>query len=134
MQRRLVIENDDRSYTCSDCLEIHEKVGIPVLFDSLHHELKNRGERIQNAIEMASRTWKTQDGIPMIDYSHQRKNGTRYGHTDTLNAEYFKLFLEQTKQYDFDIMLEIKDKEQSALEAIQIAWNDERLVKVKNDL
>ena len=134
IRRRLVIENDDRSYTCSDCLEIHKEVGIPVLFDSLHHELKNAGESIQDAIEMSSRTWTTQDGIPMIDYSHRRKNGTPYGHIDTLNAEHFKLFLEQTKQYDFDIMLEIKDKERSALEAIQIAWNDDRLVKVKNDL
>jgi UV DNA damage endonuclease len=94
IKRRLVIENDDRSYSLSDCLEIYEVLGIPVLFDSHHHELKNAGEKIQDAIEMSSRTWKSQDGIPMIDYSHRRKMGTPYAHIDTLVSEYFKLFLE----------------------------------------
>jgi len=132
IRRRLIIENDDRSYSFSNCLEIHEELGIPILFDSLHHELKNEGESIQNAIAMFSRTWKIQDGVPMADYSHRRKKGAPYGHVDTLNSNYFKLFLEQTKPYDIDIMLEIKDKERSALKAIKVAWNDKRLIKAEN--
>jgi UV DNA damage endonuclease len=132
IKRRLVIENDDRSYNLSDCLEIYEKQGIPVLFDSLHHDLKNSGDGIQDAIEISSRTWNTQDGMPMIDYSHRRKMGTPYAHVDTLVPEYFKLFLEQTKPYDFDIMLEIKDKERSVRKAVKVAWSDERFVKTEH--
>jgi len=129
IRRRLVIENDDRSYSFIDCMEIYKRTGIPILFDSFHHELKNSGERVEDAIKISSRTWKTHDGIPMIDYSHQRKIGTPYAHVDTLVPEYFKLFLEQSKPYDFDIMLEIKDKEKSALKALKVAGKDERLVK-----
>jgi UV DNA damage endonuclease len=36
IRRRLVIENDERLYTVSDCLTIHKRTGIPVLFDVFH--------------------------------------------------------------------------------------------------
>jgi len=35
--------------------------------------------------------------------------------------------LKESKPYDFDIMLEIKDKETSALSAMEIASNDKRI-------
>jgi len=41
-------------------------------------------------------------------------------HVETINLEHFRRFLEETKPFDFDIMLEIKDKEMSALKAIEI--------------
>src|SRR5699024_7304004 len=37
IQRRLIIENDDRLYTIQDVLEIAEKIGIPVVYDNLHY-------------------------------------------------------------------------------------------------
>jgi len=38
--------------------------------------------------------------------------------------------LEETKPFDFDMMLEIKDKEKSALKAIKFASQDDRLIDV----
>jgi UV DNA damage endonuclease len=43
-------------------------------------------------------------------------------------AEEFLQFLKETRPADFDIMLEIKDKEKSALAALGIARDDPRLV------
>jgi len=63
---------------------------------------------------------RARDGLPMVDYSSQ-KVGHRMGkHVETINLEHFRRFLEETKPFDFDIMLEIKDKEMSALKAIEI--------------
>jgi UV DNA damage endonuclease len=52
-----------------------------------------------SALKKATSTWKKdKDGIPMVDYSSQ-------------NVILFNIFLKETKGLDFDIMLEIKDKE-----------------------
>jgi len=67
----------------------------------------------------------------MVDYSSQ-KAGHRMGkHVETINLEYFGEFLDKSKPYDFDIMLEIKDKEMSALKALEIASHDYRFSVAK---
>lgn len=43
IKRRLVIENDEKSYNLSECLEINRNTNIPVLFDYFHHIINNRG-------------------------------------------------------------------------------------------
>jgi UV DNA damage endonuclease len=125
---RLVIENDERLYTLSDCLAIHELTGIPVIADTFHHSLNNTGEQFTALLDPVRKTWKARDGIPMIDYSSQEP-GKRVGaHALNIVAEEFRQFLRETRPADFDIMLEIKDKEKSALAALGIAQDDPRLV------
>lgn len=130
IKRRLVIENDDRHYTLEDCVRIHAETEVPVLFDVFHHKLNNSGETIGEALNLSTRTWKEKDGLPMVDYSSQ-KPGERNGkHAESIDSEKFKNFLEKTRPFDFDIMLEIKDKETSALKAIETAVLDSRFKKI----
>jgi UV DNA damage endonuclease len=125
---RLVIENDERLYTLSDCLAMHERTGIPVIADAFHHSLYNTGEQFISLLDPVRKTWKTHDGIPMVDYSSQEP-GKRVGaHAGHIVAEDFRQFLKETRPVDFDIMLEIKDKEKSALAALALARDDPRLV------
>lgn len=119
LKKRLVIENDDRLYSLRDCLEIQAHTGLPVLFDTLHHECLNHGETKREAIETALRTWKTEDGILMVDYSSQEKGAKKGKHAESIDRNNFKDFLRETQGLDFDIMLEIKDKEKSAAQAIE---------------
>jgi len=128
IRERLVIENDERLYSLSDCLAIHERNGIPVIADTFHHSLLNNGEQFFSLFNQVGKTWKNNDGIPMIDYSSQEP-GKRVGaHAMHIVAEDFRQFLKETLPADFDIMLEIKDKEKSALGALAIARDDPRLV------
>jgi len=125
---RLVIENDERLYTLSDCLAIHERTGIPVIADTFHHSLYNNGEQFTTLLDPVRKTWKACDGIPMVDYSSQEP-GKRVGaHVLHIVTEDFRQFLRETSTADFDIMLEIKDKEKSARAALGIARDDPRLV------
>jgi UV DNA damage endonuclease len=125
---RLVIENDERLYTLSDCLAIHERTGIPVIADAFHHSLFNNREQFTTLLDPVRKTWKIKDGIPMVDYSLQEP-GKRVGaHAGHIVAEDFRQFLKETRPVDFDIMLEIKDKEKSALAALALARDDPRLV------
>jgi len=121
IKKRLVIENDDRHYTIRDCVQINAETGIPVLFDAFHHEVNSTGETIKEAFELFVGTWKEKDGIPMVDYSSQQSNARKGKHAESINIKEFITFLEETKPYDFDIMLEIKDKEKSAIKALRVA-------------
>ena len=128
IKNRLVIENDERLYTINDCLAIHERTGIPVIGDSFHHALYNCGEQFADLLKSLRATWKVHDGIPMVDYSSQEPGKRTGAHAEHIVPEDFRHFLYQTRMADFDIMLEIKDKEKSAHLALDIARDDPRLV------
>jgi len=129
IKKRLVIENDDKSYTLKDCLDINEMCGIPILFDTFHHQVNNSGEEISEALGMVSKTWDKKDGLPMIDYSSQEPDEKDGKHAESVDEEDFREFINSSKPYDFDMMLEIKDKEKSALKAVKILKKDSRFFK-----
>lgn len=123
VKERLVIENDDFTFTLRDCLNIHEQTSVPIIFDNLHHECNNEGESIKDAIKMFVKTWHKSDGLPMCDYSSQEFGERKGRHTEHIDINHFKAFLDQAGNNDFDIILEIKDKEKSALEALTVLKN-----------
>ena len=118
---RIVIENDDYRFSLNDCSKIHDKTDVPVLFDVFHHECLNDGQSVQDAISSADNTWdKNRDGVMMIDYSSQEPNFRKGKHANTLDEMKFKNFISSTIDFSYDLMLEIKDKEKSAIRARQI--------------
>ena len=127
IKRRLVIENDDRLFSLQDCLKINKTVGIPIIFDNFHHECLNNGESLKDALILAAKTWKNKDGLLMCDYSSQELGERRGKHTQSIDMVKFTKYLKDLEGLDFDIMLEIKDKEPSALKAIDIAKNLRRI-------
>jgi UV DNA damage endonuclease len=120
VKRRLVIENDDRLYPLADCMDLHFQMGVPVLFDVFHHCILNFGEPAREALELAATTWSEQDGPPMVDYSSQYASERKGRHAESLDDYDFAHFLETAQGIDCDGMLEIKDKERSALRAMEI--------------
>jgi UV DNA damage endonuclease len=126
---RLVIENDDKLYDLNDCLKINAQTQIPILFDAFHHKLNNSTiHTTEDSFKSTIKTWnEKRDGIPMVDYSSQEPNGLSRQHSETINIEDFNLFLKQSNPFDFDVMLEIKDKEKSAIKAIDLAVTDWRV-------
>jgi len=129
IKNRLIIENDDRSYSFSDILKINEKIKIPVVFDVYHHECLNNGTRIEKLFESFISTWKRKDGHPIVHYSSEHLTKGKCKHAETINIENFYKFILKTKSYNFDIMLEIKDKEKSALKAVKLLLDDPRFNK-----
>lgn len=119
IKKRLVIENDDRLFSLEDCISIYHKTGAPVILDSFHHEILNNGKSLRSAVSKAKRTWRKKDGCPMMDYSEQEKGKRPGRHAKTINIKKFKKFLETISGINVDVMLEIKDKEKSALKAVK---------------
>jgi len=125
IKNHLVIENDDVSYSLKDCIEINKETGIPVVFDVFHHLILNNGETIKDALETAQSTWKEKDGLMMVDYSSQKPEERAGTHCDHIDMTDFMVFLEIIREIDFecDVMLEIKDKEISAVKALRALKN-----------
>lgn len=119
IKKRLVVENDDGHYSLRDCLLIHKAVKIPVVFDVFHHQINSSGETVGKALSLAARTWKKKDGPPIIDFSTQKPGARKGSHALKIDMPKFKAFLKESKSYDFDVMLEIKDKEKSAKLAVK---------------
>lgn len=106
--------------------ENFQKVGIPVIFDFFHHSLNNNQETFSQSLKLVKRTWKKKDGIPMTDYSSQRKSGRVGAHTESIDLRDFENILKEVKKskIEIDMMLEIKDKEKSAEMALKILKNN----------
>ena len=121
VKARVVVENDDRLFPLRDCLQLHTEPGLPILFVNFHHECLNHGEPMAEALRLAAATWHpTADGVPMMDYSSQALGERKGKHTDNLVDEQFRSFLQEFHGLDMDLMLEIKNKEASALRAVAI--------------
>ncbi len=96
VRRRLVVENDDRLYSVTDCLLISRRTGVPVLFDSFHHRLNSRGESAAAGLAMAAATWKKVDGPPMVDYSSQKLGERTGSHAEHIDLKHFARFIAAT--------------------------------------
>ncbi len=115
VRKYLVVENDEKSYTVKDCLNLN----IPVIVDNLHHELNNNDESLTEVVQKASNTWKKSDGPNILHYSEQRENSKKGRHSKTISIKKFRKFYETIRKIGCDVMIESKDKEQSALKAIK---------------
>ena len=130
----LVIENDHRSYTVADCLRLHESTGVPVVLDTLHHMVLHEGEPLAEGLRRAASTWdRGRDGLPIVDFSQQLAGAPPGRHAEHIHPEGFRRFLKASRPVDCDVMLEIKDKEASALEAVSVATGDARLQVLPRD-
>jgi len=133
-RERLVIENDDRTYALSHVLDLHERTGLKVVWDILHHHCNDPdGIGDREALERALATWP--EGVrPKIHFSspktameeRRRRNGRRVerswvlpqlrAHADMIDPIAFEHFLRETAAgLDFDVMLEAKAKDLALL-------------------
>jgi UV DNA damage endonuclease len=126
-QARLVIENDDRTFALTDVLELHRRIGRPVVWDILHHHCHDpEGIPDREALTLALATWP--EGVtPKIHYSSpktalEEKDKKLVlpqlrAHADLIDPIGFEHFLTQTAVglADFDIMLEAKGKDLALL-------------------
>lgn len=121
VRKRLVIENDDKSYNIEDVLTIGKSCKIPVVFDNLHHEVNPPDIAVDEIywINECRKTWNKNDGFQKIHYSQQDSGKKRGSHSQSIDVDEFINFVAKLERKDIDIMLEVKDKNQSAIECIK---------------
>ncbi|HBP37658.1 MAG TPA: UV DNA damage repair endonuclease UvsE [Clostridiales bacterium] len=120
VQNRLVLENDDGLFHIGDVLETAVAAGIPAVFDCLHHAVNpaNATDAELDWIRRCASTWRKQDGAQKIHYSQQNGDKKPGAHSESIAIDAFLDFYRQLAELDVDIMLEVKDKNLSALKCI----------------
>jgi UV DNA damage endonuclease len=117
-QRRLVLENDERR-SLADALVLAGRLGARVVFDPFHHSLNGSfdGEPTRELAVLASAGW---DGRQEVHFSTQQAGKRPGAHADSLDLEAFAAFARDVADLPLDCVLEVKDKEQSALAALPL--------------
>ena len=120
IKRRLVIENDDRCYHIGDVLELAGQLKIPVVYDTLHNRVNCCDPTKDDLywISQCASTWEKPDGRQKIHYSQQDGTKKAGSHSQTIDLEEFLAFYRGLGNVQPDIMLEVKDKNLSAVKCI----------------
>ena len=113
VQTRLTVDKASM-YSVKDLMYIHERIGIPIVFDYHHHKFCTGDMTEQEALELAISTW-PKDITPVVHYSeskalHESNDKLKpQAHSDYINN------LPNTYGNKVDIMVESKAKELSIL-------------------
>ncbi len=126
---RIVVENDDKTVPLVEVCALAERVGIPVVFDLMHHHINDpHGVPDDEALRMALATWP--EGVtPKIHVSSPktampdpedvaRQRWPRLvAHADLIDPLAFEAFLAgpAAGAGDFDVMLEARLKDLAVL-------------------
>ena len=112
VQTRLTVENDDKAsmYSVKDLMYIHERIGIPIVFDYHHHKFNTGDLSEQEALELAISTW-PDDIVPVVHYSESRsKEQLDESIKPQAHSDYVVDYID-TYGHNVDIMVEAKHKE-----------------------
>lgn len=135
LRARLVLENDDVSFSAVDVLAINQRVGVPLVFDHQHFWCFNpERSELRSTVESFIRTWPA-EVRPKLHFSSPRtelrqlierdrrtkrrrkvfKPPLLTGHADYINPFEFATFIRQLNNLTFDVMLEAKMKDLALL-------------------
>jgi UV DNA damage endonuclease len=112
---RLALENDDKNFNSEDILNICLLENIPAVFDVFHHQVLPSffDLSVKQIILEYGKTWKNER--QKIHYSNQDPSKKSGSHSTTIDADQFTNFYKTIDDLELDVMLEVKDKQNSIL-------------------
>lgn len=121
IRKRTSLENDDRTYTAEETLEVCEQHGNPFVFD-YHHHWANPGEtNFEELLPRIFATWEPIGTVPKFHLSSPKSEKLIRAHADYVDIDFAMPFIKALKAYGqpADIMIEAKMKDQAALKIVE---------------
>ncbi|MEW9053220.1 MAG: UV DNA damage repair endonuclease UvsE [Neobacillus sp.] len=113
IQKMIMLENDDTTFTVKETLYLCEKLGIPMIFDYHHHLANYETEEWLQDWERIVATWKISPLPVKMHISSPRSDKDFRAHADYVDVNMFLKFLSGVKGSvkELHCMIEAKQKD-----------------------
>ncbi|NGZ74343.1 UV DNA damage repair endonuclease UvsE [Saccharibacillus alkalitolerans] len=131
IQRRITLENDDKTFTTGETLEVARRTGLPMVLDIHHHWVNSGGEPASDWWPEVARTWESPlartdvpEGKhlpPKVHASSPKSETDRRSHADGVEAGPLLDFLREAAKTSshLDVMLEAKHKDKALFQLMR---------------
>jgi len=115
IQKMIMLENDDTSFTLEDTLYLCEKLDIPLVFDYHHHLAYHRNPDWEVHWNRVIQTWRHSPLPVKMHISSPKSQKAFRHHADFVDVEMFFRFLNEIKGSvrQIDCMIEAKRKDEA---------------------
>ncbi|WP_284643763.1 UV DNA damage repair endonuclease UvsE [Paenibacillus silviterrae] len=121
IKERVTLENDDKTFTASETLEVCETVGVPMVLDIHHHQVNNTEESPTELWPRIQATWQETGLPPKIHISSPKSDKDVRAHADFIEIEPLMRFLREIAPVTpkLDMMLEAKKKDEALFKLME---------------
>lgn len=121
IQKMMMLENDDTSFTLEDTLYLCEKLGIPLVFDYHHHLAHHVHANWEEHWERVISTWKHSPLPIKMHISSPKSEKAFRHHADYVDVNMFFDFLKAIKGSvpQIDCMIEAKRKDEALFQLMK---------------
>ncbi|MCL7745588.1 UV DNA damage repair endonuclease UvsE [Halalkalibacter alkaliphilus] len=121
IRRQTTLENDDKTYTAEETLQVCEQHGLAFVFDYHHHWANPGDETVEDLLPRIFDTWEGTGKPPKFHLSSPKSEKLIRAHADYVDMEFAMDFIKALKGYgrSADIMIEAKAKDKAALRLVE---------------
>lgn len=115
IQKMIMLENDDTSFTLEDTLYLCEKLDIPLIFDYHHHLAHHKNPHWEDHWDRVVQTWRHSPFPIKMHISSPKSEKAFRHHADYIDIDMFFNFLHVIKGSipQIDCMIEAKNKDEA---------------------
>ncbi len=122
IRKRMTLENDDKTYTTEETLQVCEHEDIPLLFDYHHHVANPSGTPLEDMLPRILRSWESRGWKPKIHISSPRSEKEIRAHAANVDVDFIMPFIQMLKQLgiaEIDFIIEAKNKDIAMMKLIE---------------
>ena len=121
IQKMLILENDDTSFTLEDTLNVCETLNVPLVFDYHHHLANHENPNWEAHWDRVIQTWQNSPLPIKMHISSPKSDKAFRHHADHINIDMFFKFLNKIKGSvpHIDCMIEAKRKDEALFKLME---------------
>ena len=122
IKKCMTLENDDKTYTTEETLQVCEYEDIPLLFDYHHHIANPSDSSLEELFPRILRTWDKRGWKPKIHISSPRSEKEIRAHASNVDVDFIMPFIQLLKKTgiaEIDFIIEAKNKDIAMMKLIE---------------